>query len=268
MKIDTRLLSAYLLSATMATFSVNAFAESKIAEADIIATVNGQAISIEDRTRVTKQLMSRGQQVDEARVTEELVNLELMKQEAVKLGLESDPEVIAQLEILKTRILANAAINALTKDIKITDEDIKAEYDQQVAKIDAKEFKASHILLEDEATAIAVIAEIEGGADFATVAKEKSTGPSGPNGGDLGWFNAQSMVPEFSQAVGAMKKGDVSSAPVKTQFGYHVIKLDDTRDAEKPQLEQVRAEIEGILTQNQLAAKLEELRKGAEVVIK
>lgn len=268
MKIDTRLLSACLLSATMATFSANALAESNIAEADIIATVNGQAISIEDRTRVTKQLMSRGQQVDEARVTEELVNLEVMKQEAVKLGLESNPEVTAQLEILKTRILANAAINALTKDIKITDEDVKAEYDQQVAKLDVKEFKASHILLEDEAAANAVIAEIEGGAEFATVAKEKSTGPSGPNGGDLGWFTAQSMVPEFSQAVGTMKKGDVSKTPVKTQFGYHVIKLDDTRDAEKPKMDQVRAEIEGILTQNKLAAKLEELRKAADIVIK
>ncbi len=268
MKIDTRLLSACLFSATMATFSASALAESKIAEADIIATVNGQAISIEDRTRVTKQLVARGQQVDEARVTEELVNLEVMKQEAVKLGLESDPEVTAQLAILKTRILANAAINALTKDIKITDEEVQAEFDQQVAKIDAKEYKASHILLEDEATAVAVITEIAGGADFATVAKEKSTGPSGPNGGDLGWFNAQSMVPEFSQAVGNMKKGEVSTAPVKTQFGYHVIKLDDTREAEKPKMDQVRAEIEGILTQNRLAAKLEELRKSAEIVIK
>ncbi len=113
-----------------------------------------------------------------------------------------------------------------------------------------------------------MIAEVSGGADFADVAKAKSTGPSGPNGGDLGWFNAKSMVPEFSAAVASMQPGDVSAAPVKTQFGYHVIKLMEVRDSEAPKMDQVRGEIEGMLTQGKLSEKIEELRSAAKIEIK
>ena len=268
MKTNTRRLPAGLLGALLTLTASAVLAEEKVADADVIATVNGKAITITDRSIISKQLLARGQQSDDARITEELVNLELMKQEAVKRGLDKDPEIIAQKELLNTRIMANAAINALNNEIKITDEEVQQEYEQQVAKLDAKEFKASHILLDDEAAAKAVIEELNGGADFAELAKTKSTGPSGPQGGDLGWFTAQSMVPEFSAAVEKMQAGEISKEPVKTQFGYHVIKLMETRDAKKPELDKVRQEIVGILTQNKLAAKIDELRAAANIEIK
>jgi peptidyl-prolyl cis-trans isomerase C len=235
------------------------------AQSDIIATVNGTTITVADRTLIAKQLIARGQQADDARITEELISLELMKQEAIKLGLDKAPETTAQLELLNTRVLANATIAALGKDIKIADDDIQKEYDQQMSKVDRKEFKASHILLKDEEAAKAVIEELKGGAEFAEVAKEKSTGPSGPNGGDLGWFNSKSMVPEFSAAVALLKAEEVSPEPVKTQFGYHVIKLIDTRDAEAPKLEQVKGEIQAMLTQKKLSEKIDALRSTATI---
>ncbi len=256
------------LIAAISLIATASQAEEKVNDADIIATVNGEPITIADRTSVSKQMLARGQPADNARITDELVNLELMKQEALKRGLEKDEEVMAQLDLLNTRVLANAAITALSKEVEITEEEIENEYKQQIAKLDLKEFKASHILLKDEETAKGVIEEVAGGADFAEVAKAKSTGPSGPNGGDLGWFNAKSMVAEFSDAVAAMKPGDVSKEPVKTQFGYHVIKLDETRESEAPKLEQVRGEIQGILTQTKLSAKIDELRKAAKIEIK
>lgn len=248
-------------------FSANVLADT-VAEADIIATVNGSPISIAERTAISKQLIAAGQAADDQRVTNELVNLELLKQEAIKRKLDTDPEVLSQLEAIKKRLMANAAMTAISDGIKLTDEEIKTEYEQQVAGLDLKEFKASHILLDDEAAANAVIEEIKGGADFAEVAKAKSTGPSGPNGGDLGWFNAKSMVPEFSAAVMGMQAGDVSATPTKTQFGYHVIQLVDVRESPKPVFEDVKAKLEEILVQKKLLAEIEKLRSSAEIVIK
>lgn len=260
-----RSISSSVFGILLITSGNPVIAEDKADASPVIATVNGAEITAADRDLVSQQLIARGQQADEARITEELINLELMQQEAVKRKLDQSADVLAQLDMLRTRVLANAAITAIGDDIVLTDEEINAEYEQQVAKLDLQEFKASHILLEDEASAKAVIEELGKGADFAELAKEKSTGPSGPNGGDLGWFNAKSMVPEFSAAVAAMQPGDVSSEPVKTQFGYHVIKLMETRKSEAPQMDQVRGEIERILRQGKLAKKIDELRAAASI---
>ncbi len=251
----------------VAILSVNVNAES-IPEADIIATVNGTPITIAERTAISKQLIAADQATDDKRVTSELVNLELLKQEAIKRKLDQDPAVVSQMKAIKTRLMANAAMVAISQDIELSDADIKTEYDQQIADLDLKEFKASHILLKDEVAAIAVIDELKTGADFAGVAKEKSTGPSGPNGGDLGWFNSKSMVPEFSAAVRTMQVGDISAKPVKTQFGYHVIKLMDTRESPAPKLEDIKGKIEEILIQKNLRTVIENLRKSADIVIK
>ncbi len=250
-----------------AMFSANLYADS-VAEADIIATVNGSPITIAERTEISKQLIAAGQETDDKRITRELVNLELLKQEAIKRELDNNPVVISQMKAIKTRLMANAAMTAISQDIKLSDEEIQMEYEQQIAGLDLKEFKASHILLKDETAANAVIEEVNGGADFAEVAKAKSTGPSGPNGGDLGWFNSKSMVPEFSAAVMSMKAGEVSSTAVKTQFGYHVIKLVDVREAPSPTLADVEAKVEEILIQKKLRVEIEKLRNSAEIIIK
>lgn len=257
-----------VLATALMLGSLNSVAETAVPEADILATVNGKAISIADRAMVSRQLASRGQKFDEKQILEELINMELMQQEATKRGLDKKPEILASLKLLKTRVLANAAISSIGEEIEITDEAIKQEYESQTAKIDTREYQASHILLKDEDTAKAVIKQLNEGADFAETAKEKSTGPSGPNGGDLGWFNSQSMVPEFSAAVASMKKGDHSSAPVKTQFGYHVIKLIDTRKTEAPTLDSVKNEIQAVLMQAKMSVAIENLRKAADIQIK
>lgn len=268
MLMNKRPLAVLCSAALLATASLTAIAQEATSPDDVIATVNGAEITRAELDNVASQLGARGQQIDQARLTDELINMELMHQEAVKRELNKDPEVQSQLQLLEKRVLANAAVGALNDEITVSEEDIKKEYDTQTSQMDLKEFKASHILLEDEAAAVAVIEELQGGADFAETAKSKSTGPSGPNGGDLGWFNGRSMVPEFSEAVAGMEKGDVSESPVKTQFGYHVIYLEDIRESEPPAMEQVRGEIEGMLKQKALAEKVDSLREAATIEIK
>lgn len=268
MLMNKRPLAALCAAALLATASLTVMAQEATSPDDVIATVNGADITRAELDNIASQLGARGQQVDQARLTDELINMELMHQEAVKRGLDEDPEVQSQLDLLKKRVLANAAVSALNDEVSVSEEDVKKEYDTQTSQMDLKEFKASHILLEDEETAKGVIEELNGGADFAETAKTKSTGPSGPNGGDLGWFNGRSMVPEFSAAVADMEKGAISAAPVKTQFGYHVIYLEDVRESEPPPMDQVRGEIEGMLKQKALAEKIDSLREAAEIEVK
>ena len=146
-----------------------------------------------------------------------------------------------------------------------SDDDIQAAYDARYADgFGGDEYNASHILVETEEEAAAIKAELDAGADFATLAKEKSTGPSGPNGGSLGWFGPGAMVPEFDSVVIAMKPGEISD-PVQTQFGWHVITLNETRRSDAPELELVRGEIANQLRQDAIEARIEELTSAAEV---
>lgn len=148
----------------------------------------------------------------------------------------------------------------------ISEAELQAEYDAQFGAVGpVTEYNASHILLETEADAQAVIADLTEGADFAELARERSTGPSGPNGGNLGWFTAGMMVPTFEQAVFALGVGEVS-APVETQFGWHVIVLNETRYQAPPSLDEVRAELEDGLRRARVTARMEELTAAADIV--
>ena len=147
----------------------------------------------------------------------------------------------------------------------MSEDALRAAYDKSVAEAEgAVEWNASHILVETEEEARAVIAELEGGADFATVAKEKSTGPSGPNGGELGWFGEGQMVPAFEEAVKGLSKGEISE-PVETQFGWHVVKLNDSRDAETISFEDSREMLTQQLGQDASASAIESVTAAAEV---
>lgn len=232
------------------------------------ATVNGEAITISERDIQAQQFQARGQNATEEQVTEELISLEVMRQEAIKRGLDAKPETVAEMKIMRSRVLANALLTDFTESLDMSDEALKAEYEKQVAMAEAKEFMASHILLEDEAKALEVIAELDGGADFAEAAKKYSTGPSGPNGGDLGWFDAGTMVPEFSEAVATMEAGKYSAAPVKTQFGYHIIKLVDTRSKEPQPFETVKDQIRNMVMSTKVQEFIEGLRGEAEIEMK
>jgi len=278
MKLSKSLL-AIAISATL--ISANAMADAKHSEEkeevvlgsanqSIAATVNGKPISQLAADRVAEQLAAQGQNANLKQILDELINLEILTQAAEAKNLDKEAEVATALELQYTQTMANAYLAAFSQDLKIGEPEIRAEYDKQIAALDAtSEYRASHILLESESDAKEIIEELANGADFSAIAKTRSTGPTGANGGDLGWFDPNSMVPEFSAAVSEMKKGESSTAPVQTDFGWHVIKLVDTREGAKPDYSTaVKAGIENTLLRNALAEHVDELRTKANIEMK
>lgn len=240
-----------------------AFCSSPALADDVLATVNGKPIYQSDLDTYLNH-NDVGNQGNE-RVLEELIAREIVKQDAEKKGLDKSKAMQAELRWSRAQVLLNAAVEAELDANPITDADIKALYDQEVKNFNATEYKARHILLDSEGKAKEMINKLDNGADFAELAKEHSTGPSGPEGGDLGWFAPQQMVPPFSAAVSKLSKGGYTRNPVKTQFGYHVIKLDDTRTPAPPSMEQVRPQLEKALKQQRIARYLESLKNAADV---
>jgi len=167
--------------------------------------------------------------------------------QAIELG--ESPEIKAQLDLQSRAILFNAFANDFLAKNQATNQEVFNAYEEQIALVSSKEFKARHILVETQSAAVALIEELQGGADFIELAQEHSTGPSGPSGGDLGWFTAQSMVKPFSDAVATMEVGAFTTSPVQTQFGWHIILLDETRDGAPPPLESVSDVIKQELAQ-------------------
>jgi peptidyl-prolyl cis-trans isomerase C len=198
-------------------------------------------------------------------VLDQLVAMTLAAQAAEKDSLDKRPEVKARIDLLRTQVLAEAASEKYAEAHPVSDDEVKAEYDEQVARM-PKEYKARHILVESEDAAKAIIQELEAGGDFAKIAKAQSKDPgSAPNGGDLGWFPGQTMVKPFSDALATMEKGTVSKAPVQTQYGWHVIQLEDSRAPEVPAFEDVKEQVKMLTQRKKLQAYLEELRKTAKI---
>lgn len=196
---------------------------------------------------------------------DQLVNMTLAAQAAEKDGLAKNPDVAARIGLLRTQILAEAASDKYAKAHPVSDDEIKAEYDTQVAMM-PKEYKARHILVETEDVAKAVIKDLAAGGDFAKIAKAQSKDPgSAANGGDLGWFSGQSMVKPFSDALAAMEKGATTQTPVQTQYGWHVIQLEDTRSSEAPAFDDVKEQVKMLAQRKKLQTYLDELRKTAKV---
>jgi len=270
--IARKLILATMCGCAM-TWATSAFADAKhgtdTPEGKIAATVNDRPVSQLVADRVIEQLKAQGQQSNNKQIIEELINLELLTQEAERLELDKKQEVATALHLQYTQTMANAYLASYSNDLKIDDEEIRAEYEKQISAMKASEFKASHILLDSEEDAKNVIKLLGEGNSFEDMAKEHSTGPTGANGGDLGWFQPENMVPEFSDAVAKLEKGQTSEAPVQTQFGWHIIKLVDTRAAAKPDFsDQVKAGIRNSLLREKLAAHVQSLRSSADIVIK
>lgn len=230
-----------------------------------IATVNGKPVMSFARDAVTSQLRNNGQEANDQQILDELINLELLAQGAEERGLHEMPEVSALIRLQYTQTLAQALMGDLSKDIEITDEDLRAEYERQTAGMSIDEYRASHILLEDEAAAKSIIEELDNGADFAELAKTHSTGPTGPTGGDLGWFQLESMVPAFSNALKEMAVGEKSHQPVQTEFGWHVIHLADKRGTDKPKFEDTKGELRNIIMRERLSAMIADMREKADI---
>ncbi len=228
------------------------------AQAQNVAIVNGKPVPKARVEALLQQATKQGGQPRtpelEAQVKDEVVLREMFMQEAEKLGLARSADYKAQMELARQSILIRELFTDYTKKNPVTDAEIKAEYDKFKAQATGTEYHARHILVEKEDEAKALIAQIKGGAAFDELAKKNSKDPgSGQNGGDLDWANPNSYVPEFSQALSALKKGEMTEAPVKTQFGYHIIKLEDTREAQFPALDEVKPQIQQRLGQQRLA---------------
>lgn len=189
-----------------------------------------------------------------------MVDMELMANAAREAGLDKDPDFQKQLEFLELRALRNAYLGQKI-DGDITEEDVKAAYDKQFADYEGpEELSASHILVKEKAEAEEIIKQLDEGADFAELAREKSTGPSGPNGGSLGFFKQGQMVKPFEEAALALEPGSYTKEPVQTQFGWHVIQLNEKRRQPKPDLEQVGQQLRQQLMREAYDARMAELK--------
>ena len=234
-----------------------------------VAIVNGKPVPKARVDMLQQQLAKAGRPVSEeqaGQLKDEVIAREIFMQEASKRGLDATDDFKAQMELARQTILIRELFADYQKANPVTDADIKAEYDKFVASNGGKEYKASHILVENEDQAKKIIADLKKGAKFEDLAKKMSKDPgSGQNGGDLDWATPSSYVPEFSQAMTKLKKGETTQVPVKSQFGWHVIRVTDIRDAKLPDFNEVKPQIAQTLQQQKLAQFQDSLRKSAKV---
>ncbi|MEL6168943.1 MAG: peptidylprolyl isomerase [Pseudomonadota bacterium] len=258
-----RSLAAWIAAFVLATGPVMA-QDDAVTGNTVVATVNGTEITLAHmvvlRSRLPEQYRNLPPEVLFDGILEQMVQQTLLSQMT-----EIDREGELVLENERRALLASAAIQNAA-DAAVTEDALQAAYDATFGSAEAEEeFNASHILVETEERAAELITELAGGADFATLAQENSTGPSGPNGGELGWFGAGMMVPPFEAAVFELEVGAVAPSPVQTQFGWHVIKLNDKRVKEAPALAEVRDQLVDQVQREAIDAMLAELTAGAEI---
>jgi peptidyl-prolyl cis-trans isomerase C len=235
-----------------------------------VATVNGTAITRPEYDLFVKDLLQGKQQELTAdqknQVLDDLINMQLLADQAEKDGLQNDPDTVAQLHLLHEKVMADAEQQKFVKSFQPTDADLKAEYDTAVAAMDKTEYKARHILVASKEEGQQIIKKLKGGAKFDELAKTQSTDTgSKNNGGDLGWFTTSRMVKPFADAVVSLKKGEITPEPVQTQFGWHVIQLEDIRDKTPPPFDQVKAQLTNQLIRKKLQAYVADLKKNAKI---
>ena len=236
----------------------------------LIATVDGREIRQADVSAFVASLPPQTQQLPSEQllplVLQELINTKILVKLARRDGLDKGPEFKRQIDSAAEQILRQIFLEQLSESA-VNDEAIQKYYDENIVSAEGDvEVRARHILLETEEEALAVVEEIEGGADFEQLARDRSTGPSAPAGGDLGYFRREAMVARFSEAAFAMTAGEVS-APVQTQFGWHVIKVEDRRETAPPPLDQVRDEITRQLFREVVQNAISSERENSEVVL-
>jgi peptidyl-prolyl cis-trans isomerase C len=253
---------ARLLLAMTAMVALPSFAQN-------VATVNGKPIPAAKVDQVVKQVVAQGKATDSPQLREaikkDLIGREVLIQEADKQGVGTRPEVKNAIDNARQSIIINAMLADYIKKNPVKDADIKAEYDKYKAQVGDKEYHARHILVGTEDEAKQIIAKLKGGAKFEDLAKQSKDPGSAANGGDLDWASPSSFPPEFAAGFTNLQKGAITDTPVKTQVGYHVIKLDDVRPAKLPALAEVKPQISEALTQQKLAAYQEEMVKKAKV---
>lgn len=255
-----------------AAFGFTAHAQDVAADVDrLVATVNGSEIRQSDLTMMYQELPEQYRQLPREmlfqQLLDQLIVRKLLAAKARDEGLAEAPDVERRLAFAEDGVLQQVyAVHYI--DQVLTDDKLRAAYDQMVSDLGGQEeVNARHILVETEAEAKQLIEAVDGGADFAALAAEHSTGPSGKDGGSLGWFAAEQMVPEFSEAAFALKIGEVTAAPVQTQFGWHVIKVEDRRAQDPPSFEESRTDLRRAEANELIGGMMDEVRENADVRI-
>ena len=239
-------------------------------DSKVLATINGDVITQNDyddylNARQMQQPPIDDKEKEKQTVMDEMINRVLLVQNARKLDLDKEQDVYFQIRRQTENILARAMLRSYLKDNPITDEEVQKRFEQEVEKTHRTEYRARHILVKTREEADELMKKVHV-ANFSALAKDKSIDVrSGKEGGDLGWFNQGAMVPEFFAAVMGMKKGEVSKEPVKTEFGWHIIKLEDTRPLKVPQFEQVKANVRQLVQQEKIDAMVKDLKAKAKI---
>ena len=233
-----------------------------------VATVNGKPVSKSefDLYVETVERQSKRQIAAEEKSTllDQFISMRLAADAAEKEGVAKDAKVQDQLALARLNVLVDSGLQQWLEKHPVTDEELRPEYDAQVAQM-PKEYHARHILVDDQAKAEAITKQLKAGGDFAKAAEKNSKDPSGKSGGDLGWFTLDSMVKPFSDAVAALQPGQMTDAPVQSQFGWHIIKLEDSRVTAPPPFEEVKDRVKMMVQRKKLQNYLDELRKGAQI---
>lgn len=234
-----------------------------------VATVNGREIPALYGEMAKQTLLSQGAPNDanlETRAREALVNQELLSRAAIDKGLDKNPKLVAAMEMMRREQLTKAYLEDYVKNHPVSDAEIKSEYDKAKVAAGGNEYKVRHILVKTEAEAKAIIAQLNKKTAFDKLAREKSIDKgSAKNGGDLGWSVPGAFVKEFGEAMQKLKKGETTTTPVKTEFGWHVIKMDDVRPTQFPPLDKVQNEVRQQLQQKRVRDAIAELRAKAKI---
>lgn len=251
-------------TALVVSISPQANADTTQATSDsVLVIVNGNPITQSTYDRHVAARPNRDRKV----IIDELIKREVLLQDAIKHGLDKQPEVIAELATLRENLLVGVALKAASENISSSDEELHKFYNDHLKELSVTEYKARHILVSTEEEAKAIIGELDKGVDFEKLAKEKSK-DNADEGGDLGWFNSTQMVKPFAEAVVALPKGKYSSQPVNTEFGWHVILHEDTRDTTAPPFEKVKDRIKMAVQRSKLQEYVQYLQRQAKVEIK
>jgi peptidyl-prolyl cis-trans isomerase C len=240
-----------------------------VPEGPVIATVNGAPIMksvLDIYGAQRKAAQSEGEQVNDQEILNEVISLELMRQEGVSKGLDTTPTIIATLDQQTRTLLAGAAIRDYVQKNPVTDEQARQVYDKEIGK-PATEYDARHILVKTREEAEEIIRQLDKGGDFDALAKEKSTDTSASAGGKLGWFSGTQMVQPFADAVAGLEKGSYTKEPVQTEFGWHVILLEDSRESTPPAFDDIKDRLKVLVANQQLQQHIQQIRETAKIEI-
>ncbi len=234
---------------------------------DVAVQVNDATLSERAVAQFAEKAIGRqpANDIERQHVVDEMIGQELWAQQAVKQDLDKDPDIQARIANMRRTLLAAVAIERYLREYRIGDDKLKIRYQTLIGQSREMEYKARHILLKTREEAMAVISELDQGAGFAELAQQRSIGPSAARGGDLGWFNRKTMIQPFNDAAGAMKKGNYGKEPLQTQFGWHVILLEDSRAKQPPAFEQVKPRLRQMLQREAVRDQVLKLKAEARI---